>query len=140
MKSITIKKSKSTFPAFIVVLSLLLFSCGGGSQQRAQSDQLDELKEKTTANLKTVIIDIEERVDFLDDHISEADGELRADLENARKEMTEQKELLDIEIENIQAATLEDWNDVIENTSETTARVRNKINELTRELREILSI
>jgi hypothetical protein len=126
------------FSAFIILAALFLMSCGGGGQDRVRHQQLDELKEKTTADLNSIINDIDDRIEFLDEEISEASGSLEAELEDARGELNDQKKLLETEIERIENATLENWNEVIEHTSEVTVNARNKTNEVSREVREML--
>lgn len=128
---------KQLFPLVMILAAFFIISCGGG-QDRVQHQQLNELKGTTTENLNSIIDEIDERIEYLDEEISNASGNRKAELEDARNDLNNQKKLLEEEIENIEVATLENWNDVIENTSEVTVSVRARTNEISREVREML--
>jgi hypothetical protein len=129
---------KLMFPLILMLSTFLIVSCGGGGQDRVRHQQLEDLKQETTTDLNSIILDIEERIRYLDEQIAETSGNHTSELEDARNELNNQKKLLEAELNNINDATLSNWNDVIEVTSEVTVNARARTNEISRDVREIL--
>ncbi len=125
-----------SLPAIFLVI-LFLWSCGGGPQQ-AQKRQLEEVKDNTELQLRQLRNDIAERIDYLDEQIDEATGETEEELKEARAVLKEQKELIDQCIVNVREATLEKWESVRGDTQKSYQDARSKMNEVSKNVREIL--
>ena len=121
----------------IIMFSLILGACGGGAD-RVRQEQLNERKESTAGNLNDILHDIEERIEIAEYQMEEAEGELQEELEELNSALKEQKENIEKELELINEATLETWNDVIDNTSKTIREVRTETNEITRKLLDLM--
>ncbi len=128
--------SSVSFAAILIMLVSVLGACGGGGADRVRQEQLNEVKESALENLNEMLHDLEQRVEFLEEHIEEAEGEAKAELEEARELLEEQKEELEGEIAKIDEATLDTWNEVIENTSQVIQQVRTETNEIINIIRE----
>lgn len=130
------RSSKVSFAAILIMLVFVLGACGGGGADRVRQEQLNEVKESALDNLNDMLYDLEQRVEFLGEHIEEAEGEAKAELEEAREQIKEQKGVIEKEIAKIDEATLETWNEVIENTSQVIQQVRTETNEIINNIRE----
>jgi hypothetical protein len=131
---------KSKTLAIVSIVSLILIACGGGGHNKVRLEQLNEHKSNTLVTLNSIIDDIDQRIAFIDDEIDKAGGVTKERLEDARIELMDQKILIEEEKENIENATMENWNDVIESTSETTEGVIARTNEISSEVRETLEM
>ena len=118
----------------IILLALTFTSCGGG-QDRASKQKLEETKQQTIQNINKYKNDIQERIDYVDQQLENASGELRDNLTAAREELKAQKEVLEGELQTVKNATLETWNTVIKETSDKLAKARSKMNEVSKNVR-----
>ncbi len=117
---------------------ILLWSCGGGAQQQVQEEKLAEAQESVTADVQEMKRDINERVAYLDEEIEASSGELQEKLQAFRAELEEQQEILDGEIERVENASLETWESVLDQVTAAVIKAREKTNEVSREVREML--
>jgi hypothetical protein len=138
LNDLLVPNLKKMFPIMILLASFLIVSCGGGGQDRVRHQQLEELREETLTDLNSIIFDIEERVKYVDEQLPETSGEVTSELEDAREELIQQKELVEAEVIKVENATLNNWNDVIEGTSEVAVHARTRTNEISRDVRESL--
>lgn len=133
------KLTAAGYPLIVVIfLASLMWSCGGGGQNKAQREQLKEAKQQTTQNINRYKNEIEERINYVDSQIDEASGELEENLKEAREELKAQQELLAAELKNVEDASIETWNDVVANASESLTKARSKMNEVSKNVRSWL--
>lgn len=121
----------------VMLVGLFLIACSGGQDSEA-SKKLDETRQQTMENMNKIKIDLEGRIKYVDEELQNATGEVKEKLTEARAELEAQKELLSKEVENVKAATIETWNDVVKKASESTAAARAKTNEVSKNVREML--
>ncbi len=133
---VSTKGSSISLAAILIMLVFILGACGGGSADRVRQEQLNEVKESALENLNDMIHDLDQRIEFLGEHIEEAEGEAKDELEEARDQLKEQKDVLEQEADKIDEATLDTWNDVIENTSQVIQQVRTETNDIINNIRE----
>jgi hypothetical protein len=131
------------YAALPFLIALLLSSCGGGdgtsTAERLRQDQLNEVKEGVLAEINNLKNEIDKRIEYLEVEGGTTTGnQVDAQLLEYRKELNQQNELLAKEYQNVQDATFEEWNDIVENASETINQVSQRTNEITREIREIV--
>lgn len=137
MKTLS-KTITGSYPMIAVIFfAIFMWSCGGG-QNKVQNEQLKEAKETTTQNLNKYKNEIEERIDYVEGQIEEASGEMKEELEESRAALKEQQELLEAELENVQDATVDSWNDVVSQASQSLTQARSKMNEVSKNVRELL--
>ncbi len=122
----------------MIFVTALFWSCGGGGQNKAQREQLQEAKNQTIQNINRYKNEIEERIDYVDGQIEEATGELKNELEDARATLKEQQKILVTELKNVEDASLETWNDIVAGASESLGKARSKMNEVSKNVRELL--
>jgi hypothetical protein len=138
-----IQFSMPFYAALPFLIALLLSSCGGGdgtsTAERLRQDQLNEVKEGVLAEINNLKNEIDKRIEYLEVEGGTTTGnQVDAQLLEYRKELNQQNELLAKEYQNVQDATFEEWNDIVENASETINQVSQRTNEITREIREIV--
>ncbi len=121
----------------IMLMLFLFWGCGGG-QNRAAKEQLENAKSQTTQNINKYKNEIQERINYVDEEIDNASGELKENLQESRKELKAQKERLEKELENVKNASVDTWNDVVANASESLGKARTKMNEVSKNVREWL--
>ena len=137
MKTLS-KTITGSYPLIAVIFfAIFMWSCGG-SQNKAQNEQLKEAKETTIQNLNKYKNEIEDRIKYVEGQIEEASGEMKEKLEESRAALKEQQELLEAELENVQGATVDTWNDVVAQASESLGKARSKMNEISKNVREML--
>jgi len=122
---------------FVLFISFLLVSCAGNQNKEAQR-KLEETKNQTVENISKIKTDIESRIEYLDEELDSAAGQVKDDLEAARAELSKQRDMLASQIDELKEASLENWNDVVMKASETTAKAREKTNEVSKKVREML--
>jgi hypothetical protein len=139
MKRIVMKSLKqSVFPVFFFSL-IILWSCGGGGAQRqVQEEKLAEVKASVSSDLYELRRDIMERIAYVEDELDEATGETQEVLEESRGELQAQLGEVEKEIENVREASLETWDSVIQQVNGTVSRVREKRNEISLRVRELI--
>jgi DNA anti-recombination protein RmuC len=123
--------------AAIFLIAVFAVSCSGNGNSAANR-QLDETKQKTTQSLSKIKIDVESRIAYVDQELETATGEIREKLSEARAELESQKEIIETELDKITKATLESWNDVVKQASESTAKAKTKTNEVSKNVRAML--
>lgn len=121
----------------IMLVGLFLIACSGGQNNEA-SKKLDETRQQTIENISKIKIDLEARIKYVEDELKNATGEVKEKLTAAHTELVAQKELLTKELENVKAASIETWNDVVKKASASTAAARAKTNEVSKNVREML--
>jgi outer membrane biogenesis lipoprotein LolB len=137
MRSIFSIGKKGHYILAIALMSLFLIACSGGQNNEANK-KLDETRQQTLENINKIKNDLESRIKYVDEELQNASGEAKERLTEARAMLEAQKELLVSELENVKAATLETWNDVVREASESTAAARAKTNEISKNVREML--
>jgi peptidoglycan hydrolase CwlO-like protein len=125
---------------FLLSFLIMFFvsACGGGNQQKAQNEKLNDVKETTRLQLQQLEKDIEERIDYVDEQIEEASGELEQNLREVRDELKTQQEVVEKEMENVKNATIETWDNVLNNVKTNYQDARTKMNEASKKVREWL--
>jgi len=130
------KITAASYPLIAMIFFVtLLWSCGGGGQNKVQREQLKEAKQQTTQNINRYKNEIEERINYVNTQIDEASGELQEDLKEAREELKAQQELLLAELKNVEDASIETWNNVVANASASLTKARSKMNEVSKNVR-----
>ncbi|MBW6497995.1 MAG: hypothetical protein K0B09_06390 [Bacteroidales bacterium] len=122
----------------MMVAALVLISCGPSKEEKAKMEKLKQVKESVMADLEKVNDDIKERIAYLETEIDEATGEVKTELEEAKKVLIEQQNLVVKEINEIRDCCIEEWDDRINQTSETIRQIRAKTNETSKKVRELL--
>jgi len=130
--------SKITGIVAMMVAALVLISCGPSKEEKAKMEKLKQVKESVMADLEKVNDDIKERIAYLETEIDEATGEVKTELEEAKKVLIEQQNLVVKEINEIRDCCIEEWDDRINQTSETIRQIRAKTNETSKKVRELL--
>ncbi len=138
MKSLFNSHPKSTVFLFAAFIALLVMACGGGNQQKAQKEKLRDVKETTNMQLQELKKDIEQRIEYVDEQIEVASGELEENLKEVRSELKQQQELIEKEMENVKNATIETWDGVLSNLRTNYQSARTKMNEASKNVREWL--
>lgn len=134
-----LKITAASYPLIVVIFfATLMWSCGGGGQNKVQREQLNEAKQQTLQNINKYKNEIEERINYVNGQIDEASGELEENLKEAREELKAQQELLTAELKNVEDASIETWNDVVAKASESLGKARSKMNEVSKNVREWL--
>lgn len=134
-----LKNQKGTLIlASFVMLLFFMAACGGGGQQKAQKERLNEVKESTSQQLQKLKMDIDERIEYIDEQIENASGELEEQLKEVREELKKQKDILEKEMEEVRAASIETWDQVLSSVTKHYQEVRGKTNEVSKKVREML--
>ena len=121
----------------VIFFAIFMWSCGGG-QNKVQKEQLKEAKETTIQNLNKYKNDIEERINYVEGQIEEASDDIKDELEESHAALKEQQELLEAELKNVQDASIENWNDIVAQASQSLTQARSKMNEVSKNVRELL--
>jgi phage-related minor tail protein len=139
MKRIVMKRSKQiSFPALLVSL-LFLWSCGGGGAQRqVQEEHLAEVKESVSSDLYELRHDIMQRIAYVENQLEDATGEVEEILVESRDELQSQLVQIEIELKNVQEASLETWDSVLEQVTASVIKAQEIRNEVSLEVRELL--
>ncbi|MFW5707787.1 MAG: hypothetical protein ACOCX0_02130 [Bacteroidota bacterium] len=122
----------------VLIMMMFLISCGGGGQNRQSERQLEEAKQETIQSINKIKVDIQDRIKYVDQEMENTTGETRDELQTARRELEAQCDILDAEMEEVNEASLDTWNEVINSTSQTLAETRKKVNEVSIEVRTML--
>lgn len=130
--------TKMTRLVAMIVAALVMVSCGPSKEEKAKMEKLQEVKNSVTAELEKVSTDIIERIAYLETEIDEATGEVKEELEEAKKVLIEQQNLVVKEINDIKDCCIDEWDDRINQTSETIKQIRAKTNETSKRVRELL--
>ena len=127
-------------PIIVLFLSsaLINFSCGGGAQERIRQEQLKEVKESVTNDLNKIAAEINQRIEYLEVYIENAEDNLKKKLEDSYAELKKHKQVIEKELEIVEDATLKNWDDVIDNTSEKVRQVRSKTSEVSKKVQELI--
>jgi TolA-binding protein len=137
MKTYSGITSASYMMVAVFLITILLFSCGGG-QTGANKKQLEDAKQKTIQNINKLKNDIQERITYVEGEIEQASGEIKENLQQAKTELEEQKEVLNEELKKIQNASIDTWNDVVAKSSATLSQTKSKTNEVSKKVRDWL--
>jgi hypothetical protein len=121
-----------------MLTAFLLYSCGPSKEEKAKMEKLQEVKQSVTAELEKINTDITGRIAYLESEIDEATGEVKEELEEAKKVLVEQQNLVVNEINEIKDCCIDEWDDRINQTSETIKQIRAKTNETSKKVRELL--
>ncbi|MFP4289102.1 MAG: hypothetical protein ACLFQS_07570 [Bacteroidales bacterium] len=132
------KKVLKSVPLLVFSMMIIFASCGGGNQKDENNKQLQEAKQKTIKNLNQFKLDIEERIAYVDEEIEKADGEVEEKLIEAKSVLQEQRDLLQSQLDAVQDAGIDNWNDVVANATESYGKARQKTNEVSKEVSEML--
>jgi hypothetical protein len=123
---------------FSMLAAFLLFSCGPSKEEKAKMEKLKEVKETATLELEKVSNDISDRIAYLDGEIEVATGELKQSLEEAKTVLIEQQNIVVKQINDIKDCCIDEWDQMIKNTSEILKNVRAKTSETSKTVRELL--
>jgi cell shape-determining protein MreC len=134
MNALLLQISKKLAWVMIICIPLMLWSCES-SQTGSNNKKLEEAKQTTIQNLNKIKNDIQERISYLDEQVKEANGELQENLTEARTELINQRDILAVELENVQKASIETWNEVVSKASASLGQARSKTNEVSRKVR-----
>lgn len=135
-----LKKVFKALPIMMVVsMMIVITSCGGGNKNNETDKQLQEAKQKTIKNLNQFKTDIEERIAYVDEELEKADGEVEEKLTEAKSELQEQRDLLQTQLDAVQESGIDTWNDVVAKATESYAKARQKTNEVSKEVSEMLN-
>jgi DNA anti-recombination protein RmuC len=124
----------------LTIISVFLLSCGGGggAGDRIRQQQLEEVRANVLTELNSLKHEVQHRIDYLDEETEKAGSELKQQLEEYRTRLDQQLTHLDEEMALVSGATIENWNNVVENASETAAEVTARTSEISRKVRELL--
>jgi TolA-binding protein len=123
----------------LLITFLFLCSCGGGGASRqVQVEKLKEAKASVSNDINNMMDSLSERLDFLDEQIEETEGEIEEQLHVYRLELTAQQELLQEQLDNVSAADLDTWENVINQVRTSVYEARKKMNEVSLAVRELL--
>ena len=131
-------KQRTVLFSVVFLLSLFIWACGGGSQQQVQERQLEEVKQDTELEIRQLLNDINERLEVIEDEMEEASGEIEEELEEAHQELLEQREIIEAEIEKVQNASLDTWEQVRISVSQKYNEARTTTNDVSRRVRDML--
>lgn len=123
---------------FSILAVFLLFSCGPSNEEKVKREKLKEVKNTATLELEKVSQDINDRIAYLDGEIEVATGELKQNLEEAKAVLIEQQNILVKQINDIKDCSIDEWDQMIKNTSETLKNVRTKTSETSKTVRALL--
>jgi hypothetical protein len=121
--------------AFVVMFAT---ACAENDTTASDLERLEENKIHTQQVLVKFKIDLEKRIAYIDEELSTARGRIRSGLNEARTELETQKEIIESEISNVSNATLDNWNEVVENASQSIIVAKSKTNEVSRNVRAML--
>ncbi|MFP4065457.1 MAG: hypothetical protein ACLFS0_08145 [Bacteroidales bacterium] len=134
-----ILKSQHVFSfASALLLTVFMASCGGGAQQKAQESQLKEVKAEVTQELTQLRSTIDERITTIDGELEHADGEVKEQLELGKESLEEQRAKLTEEIEKVEDASVEEWDEVVNDVTLTYREANEEMNTVSKNVREWL--
>lgn len=124
----------------VLFFSILIFwSCGGGGAQRqVQEEQLNEVKESVSSDLYELRHDIMERIAYVETQMEDATEEVRDKLEESRGKLDEQLVVIEQEIQNVENASLETWDAVLQQVTGSVQKAQEKRNEVSLKVRELI--
>lgn len=126
-------------PVIIVfLLSAVMLSACGSNHEKARQEELKQVRQSVEEDLGEIKKEIDQRMTLLTEEIDQTGDEMKTKLQDARSELREQRDLLEIEIEKVEKATLENWDIVISSVSEKVQKIQSKTNEVSRNVREWL--
>jgi DNA anti-recombination protein RmuC len=134
MYNIPLKQVRLIF----LMMMVLMAACSANDTSAEDQQRLEESKNTTAQALVKMKVDIENRIAYIDQELQTARGRIRVRLTEARAELDTQKVNLENEIRNVNQATLETWNEVVDDASESLARAKSKTNEVSRKVRAML--
>ncbi|MEE4177824.1 MAG: hypothetical protein V2I46_09960 [Bacteroides sp.] len=131
-------KRRTALMMSLMLAFVFLWSCGGGNQQKAMEEQLQDAKDSAIQSLNDLQKDLDDRIAYIDEQMETANEEVKEDLAAARAEFEEQKVMVSEELKKIEEAGLDTWDSVVAKTNELVADIKKARNEVSLKVRELL--